>query len=92
MYALDDRAESVPDIWHALADPTRRTLIEIAAVNPATALAATKTTTGSPLSTSPRQPPIDSTSSGFGLDPSGACSPVGSDPVTRPPASARTRG
>jgi len=28
MYALDLRADSVPDIWHALADPTRRALID----------------------------------------------------------------
>ena len=45
---------------------------QIAAVSPATALATTKTTTGRPLSTSPRQPPIDSTSSGFGREPAGS--------------------
>ena len=28
MYALQPAAESAPDIWHALADPTRRTLID----------------------------------------------------------------
>jgi DNA-binding transcriptional ArsR family regulator len=28
MYALDSRPDSAPDIWHALADPTRRALID----------------------------------------------------------------
>src|SRR6185436_20847285 len=28
MYALDADAESAPDVWHALADPTRRALID----------------------------------------------------------------
>lgn len=28
MYAVDTQAESQPDIWHALADPTRRALID----------------------------------------------------------------
>src|ERR1044072_9076959 len=36
MYVIDPAPESAPDIWHALADPTRRALIDRLADGPKT--------------------------------------------------------